>query len=114
LPFAHREAVKALKARYPNEDAALAGMAGALRTFYRSEYQPIYMTRRQDVEKAVTETQAIYKRNVFPEMNVGFGTYPTNIGHIDSPGCFRCHDDNHKTKDGKTIAQDCDACHHIE
>jgi hypothetical protein len=40
--------------------------------------------------------------------------YPDNIGHIDSPGCFRCHDDNHKSKDGKKISQDCDTCHKIE
>jgi hypothetical protein len=72
------------------------------------------MTRRQDVERAVTSAQNVYNRNVFPEMNVQFGTYPNNIGHMDSPGCFRCHDDNHKTKDGKTISQDCDTCHHIE
>ena len=36
---------------------------------------------------------AIYARNVFPEMKVGWGTYPNNIGHEDFLGCFRCHDD---------------------
>jgi hypothetical protein len=53
-------------------------------------------------------------RNVFPEMNVQFGTYANNIGHMDFPGCFRCHDDNHKSKDGKSIGQDCETCHKIE
>ena len=24
-------------------------------------------------------------------MNVNYKTYPSNLGHIDSPGCFRCH-----------------------
>jgi hypothetical protein len=56
----------------------------------------------------------VYRRNVFPEMNVQFGTYPNNVGHMDFPGCFRCHDENHATKDGKKIAQDCDTCHKIE
>jgi hypothetical protein len=72
------------------------------------------MTRRQDVEKAVAAADRAYRRNVFPEMHVQFGTYPNNIGHMDFPGCFRCHDDNHKSKDGKTIGQDCDSCHKIE
>jgi hypothetical protein len=45
---------------------------------------------------------------------VAFGTYPSNIGHVDSSGCFRCHDDNHKSKDGTTIKQDCETCHTIE
>ena len=58
--------------------------------------------------------QEVYRRNVFPEMNVKFGSYPSNIGHIDFPGCFRCHDDEHKAADGKTIGQDCSTCHTIE
>jgi hypothetical protein len=114
LPYVRREAVKALKATFATQEAADEGISRALREFYRTQYQQVYMTRRQDVERAVTSAQNVYNRNVFPEMNVQFGTYPNNIGHMDSPGCFRCHDDNHKTKDGKTISQDCDTCHHIE
>ena len=59
-------------------------------------------------------TERIYRGNVFPGMHVTFGTYPNNIGHIDSPGCFRCHDDSHKAKDGKKISQDCETCYSIE
>ncbi len=114
LPFVRREAVKALKESYASQDAASEAIARAMREFYRTQYQDVYMSRRQDVERAVLATQTIYRRNVFPEMNVQFGTYPNNIGHMDFPGCFRCHDDNHATKDGKKIGQDCDTCHHIE
>lgn len=86
-------------------DAALA----------RAEMSPdLPFVRREAVEKAVLATQNIYRRNVFPEMNVKFGTYPNNIGHMDFPGCFRCHDDEHKSKDGKTIGQDCETCHEIQ
>ena len=114
LPFVRREAVKALKAGYPNETAALDAIARSLRDYYRTEHEPLYMSRRQDVERAVTAAQNVFQRNVFPEMNVGFGTYPNNIGHMDFPGCFRCHDDSHKAADGKTITQDCETCHTIE
>ena len=44
-------------------------------------------------------------------MKVTWGTYPNNLGHNDFPGCFRCHDDGHKAKDGTTISQDCEMCH---
>jgi hypothetical protein len=97
LPFIHRESVKALK----------AGNPAALRDFYQAQ-------TRDQVERAVAAVQDIYQRNVFPSMNVTFGTYPDNIGHVDSPGCFRCHDDDHKSKDGKKIGQDCETCHAIE
>ena len=46
-------------------------------------------------------------------MNVTWGTYSNNIGHTDFPGCFRCHDENHSAKDGKTIPQDCELCHQM-
>ncbi len=96
LPFIHREAVKALK----------AGNPASLRDFYRSP--------GPEVDRAVAAVQAIYDRNVFPAMKVGFGSYPNNIGHIDSAGCFRCHDGEHTSKDGAKIAQDCETCHAIE
>jgi hypothetical protein len=96
LPFIHRESVKALK----------AGNPPALRDFYRSS--------GPDVDRAVGAVQEIYDRNVFPAMKVTFGSYPNNVGHIDSPGCFRCHDDEHKSKDGAKIGQDCETCHAIE
>jgi hypothetical protein len=114
LPFVRREAVKALKAAYPTQDAAGEGISRALREFYRTSVPDAYMSRGQDVEKAVQATEVLYRRNVFPEMNVQFGTYPNNIGHMDFPGCFRCHDDNHKSKDGKKISQECDSCHKFE
>jgi nitrate/TMAO reductase-like tetraheme cytochrome c subunit len=114
LPFVHREAVKALKAAYPTQDAADEGISRSVRDFYQSQYRQLYVTRREDVDKAVRATAAVYRRNVFPEMNVQFGTYPNNIGHIDFPGCFRCHDDNHVANDGKKISQDCETCHKIE
>jgi hypothetical protein len=114
LPFVRREAVKALKANYPSEAAADEGISRTLRDFYRSQSPDVYMSQRQDVEKAVNATVNLFRRNVFPEMNVSFGTYSNNIGHMDFPGCFRCHDDNHKSQDGKKIGQDCDACHKIE
>ena len=114
LPFVRREAVKALKATYPSQETAASEIARALRDFYRNQASGASRSQHQDVEKAVNATTDIYRRNVFPEMNVGFGTYPTNIGHTDFPGCFRCHDDSHVSKDGKKISQDCDTCHTIQ
>jgi hypothetical protein len=103
-----------LKASYPTQEAAADAVGKSMREFYRSTCRDLYVSRAPDVEQAIAATERIYRGNVFPEMNVSFGTYPNNIGHIDSPGCFRCHDDNHKTKGGKKISQDCDTCHKIE
>jgi hypothetical protein len=63
------------------------------------------------VRRAVTATREVWATNIFPAMNVRWGTYPNHIGHVDTPGCFRCHDDTHKTSAGKVISQDCELCH---
>lgn len=114
LPFIRRETVKLVKATYASQDAAAESIAAGLREFYRTQQPTVYNAQRQDVELAVAAAERVYRRNVFPNMNVQFGTYLNNVGHMDSPGCFRCHDDSHKTKDGKAIGQECDTCHNIE
>ena len=38
-----------------------------------------------NVETAVRAARCDLPRNVFPEMNVTFGTYRTELGHIDFP-----------------------------
>ena len=55
--------------------------------------------------------QRIYAHNVFPAMKLTWGTHPNHLGHTDSPGCFRCHDEEHKSQDGRAISQDCETCH---
>jgi nitrate/TMAO reductase-like tetraheme cytochrome c subunit len=111
LPFIRREAVAALKTNYADRPTAEREIAGHLTNFYRTSGKAI---AQPDLERAIQATQRLYARNVFPGMNVTWGTYPNHIGHMDAPGCFRCHDDNHKTRDGRVIKQDCDLCHQIE
>jgi len=114
VPFVRREAVKALKGSYPSEESAIDAISRSLRDFYKAQQAPGAGAEGPDVDRAVIATQNIYRRSVFPDMKVTFGTYTNNIGHIDAPGCFRCHDDEHVAKDGKKIGQDCETCHAIE
>lgn len=114
LPFVKREALALLTASHASRQAASETIAAKLNEFYRTQYPDIYASARADVDKAVLATQELYRRNIFPSMSVGWGTYVNNIGHMDFPGCFRCHDDSHKSKDGKMIRQDCDLCHTMQ
>jgi hypothetical protein len=114
LPFIRRESVKALKQDVQSVEAGAAAIAVSLNDFYRGRGEAEYAALRADVDRAVRATQNVLRRNVFPAMRTGFGVYPTHLGHIDTPGCFRCHDDEHKSADGRTIGQDCETCHAIE
>jgi hypothetical protein len=113
LPFVRRQTVAALKQNHLSQEAAAGAIARSLRDFYRTQYLQQHPALEGQVNAAVTVTQDLYRRNVFPTMKVSWGTYANNIGHTDFPGCFRCHDENHSTKDGKTIPQDCELCHQM-
>ena len=112
IPFIRREAVRVLKATYPSQDAASAGIERELRAAITSDPKGGYSAA--DLQRAIVSTQNIYRTNVFPAMKVGWGTYPNQLGHTVSNGCFRCHDDSHKSADGMAIPQDCETCHAVE
>jgi NapC/NirT cytochrome c family, N-terminal region len=113
LPYIKKKAVEVLKGEYPARDLAKQRILAELDSFYRTNYAEIYQTRRSLVQQAGDEVTAIYLRNVFPEMRLTWGAHPNNLGHNDSPGCFRCHDGSHTSADGQTITNDCSACHEL-
>jgi hypothetical protein len=112
IPFIRRDAVRALKGSYPSQEVATRQIERAIRDGVNAGQQRGF--NEADVRQAVEVTQAIYRTNIFPSMKVGWGTYPDQLGHMTSTGCFRCHDDSHKTKEGVAISQDCELCHAIE
>lgn len=81
--------------------------------FYKEGYPELLDSRKADIDNAIQKLQDIYKSNVFPDMNVFWGTHPMNIGHEKSPGCFRCHNEELRNAEGKPIGQDCDGCHTV-
>jgi len=113
LPFVKKKGTELLKASYGSHEEAAAAITAGLEGFYKEHHPDVYAGRRDDIARAAASLVSIYKRNVFPAMRVTWGTYPNNIGHMDFPGCFRCHDDDHVAADGKKIGQDCNSCHQI-
>ncbi len=102
-----------LKESYPDRTTAASEIVDAMVSFYRKQHPEICSRDPGKVQDAAEQVKEIYLRNVFPEMKVTWGTYPNNLGHMDFPGCFRCHDNNHQAADGSAITQDCDACHSV-
>jgi hypothetical protein len=113
LPFVHREGLHLLKAKYESRADAQAKITAALTTFYRSQYPAVWNTQQPQIGAAANALVALYSTNVFPSMKVIWGTHPDNIGHNNSPGCFRCHDGNHNAKGGPSITNDCSVCHNL-
>lgn len=113
LPFIKQQAVTVLTQNYPTTEAALEGIATDLDRFYLTKYPDLYKTRQQTVKDAIAEVQRIFQTTIFPEMHLDWRTHPDNIGHFYFQGCFRCHDGQHVSVEGKVIRKDCDTCHTI-
>ena len=113
LPFVKQQAVAALVKDYPTTAAALLGVPGDLISYYQKTYPAVYQSKRASVENAAAAVKEIFSTTRFPEMRVDWRTHPDNIGHMATLGCFRCHDDQHVSSDGKKISKDCTVCHTI-
>jgi nitrate/TMAO reductase-like tetraheme cytochrome c subunit len=114
LPFIKKQGLAALQASYSSTAEAGEKIPAAIERYYQDTYPQLYAQRKVDVAKAGQAILAIYNRNVFPALHVTWGTYTNSLGHVDFPGCFRCHDGAHTTADARdSITQDCSACHQV-
>jgi nitrate/TMAO reductase-like tetraheme cytochrome c subunit len=113
LPYVHKVSIDVLKRKYPSRLEAETEIPENLREYYRKNFFTVYNSQRSEIEQAAKALVYIYDGNVFPAMNVTWGTYPNNLGHMDFPGCFRCHDGNHQSQGGQVITQDCNTCHSL-
>ncbi len=113
LPYIKRQTLAAVTKKYASADTARFGIAKEILDWYRQNYPDIVRTKRAFLDKAVRGAQQVYMDNIFPRMNIGWGTYDSFIGHKGGRGCFRCHSGKFKTATGRTIPNDCEICHII-
>jgi hypothetical protein len=111
LPYIKSAAVDALEGEYATTDEAMSSIEAAIRGHFEDDYPEIAESRESDIATAIAELQDVYRHNYFPEMGVSWAAFPDNIGHLYAPGCFRCHDGNHVTEDGRTLTRSCNVCH---
>ncbi len=105
MPNIKQNGIDALTGDYKTEDEALAKIEAAL--------ADAYPDGGPELVEAIGAIQQIYSQNIFPEMNVSWKEYPDHIGHMITPGCFRCHNDDHENEQGQVISRDCNNCHTI-
>jgi len=112
IPEIRIEGVNALNGDYSSQADAQAGIA-KLEAYYEGNYPEYYELNSEKISEAVGVLQQIYTNSVFLEQKVDWNSHPTNVGHIDSPGCFRCHDGKHLDADNQAIQLECNLCHSI-
>ncbi|MEZ5427079.1 MAG: NapC/NirT family cytochrome c [Pyrinomonadaceae bacterium] len=111
LPFVKLKGVEVLSKPYNTTEEALSGIAADLDNYYKTSHADIYTSKRDSINRAVLEIQRIYSTYFFPEMKTDWQAHINNIGHYNAQGCFRCHDGQHFSPEGKTIRNECNICH---
>ena len=112
IPEVRKKAVEVLSVSYSSQPIAMSGIAG-LANYYKQYYTDFYSSNQDLINAAIKELQAIYNQTVFTDQKVDWTTHPNNLGHIDSPGCFRCHDGKHMNSQQQAIRLECNLCHSI-
>jgi hypothetical protein len=112
-PYVKQASVLALDGGYESTEEALANIEARFRSFYEEEHPQALDGDSRQVNETVAELKDIYERTIFPEMKADWSTHPNNIGHRDSLGCFRCHNDVMLGEGGESISTDCNVCHVI-
>ncbi len=114
IPWIKMACIEATRIETSSNDSAQMLIRTNLTDYYTSNFPEVITDNPEGLQQAIAGLQKAYSQNVFPYMKVTSDRYPDHIGHKETLGCFRCHDDNHISSTGKTISRDCNLCHVIK
>jgi len=113
IPFIKKTAMDVLKNSFSDKDTALNKINNDITNFYKSGYNDYFNANTDLINNSVKSIQKAFSQNTFPGMKVTYDIYPEHIGHLETEGCFRCHNDVFISDKGKKITRDCNLCHTI-
>jgi len=112
LPFVRENAINLLDQEYADTESANESFQDFIQ-IYSDEYPDVYAENQGEIILAIATLEDIYSQIAYPEQELDWETHPDNLGHKNSPGCFRCHDGKHLSNTGEAIRLECNVCHSI-
>lgn len=114
IPEIKSVAMYALAKEYPTKDSARMLITAEIENHYKNYYPDYFEENTDKLAQAISAIFEGYANNVFPYMKASWKHYPNYMGHVESMGCFRCHNDQFKSDDGHVISRECTLCHNIK
>lgn len=102
-----------LRNSFADKDTALLQIKDGILNYYKTDYNTYFSENSGKIENSVSTLEKAYSQNTFPAMKVAYDAYPDHIGHLESEGCFRCHNDAFISQNGRKITRECNLCHTI-
>ena len=112
IPEIHKKALEVYSQIFDTTEKGLKNIEG-LDSYYRQTYPDFYAANSQLITEAITALKTAYAASVFPEQNSDWNSHSNNVGHKDSPGCFRCHDGKHLDAEKNAVRLECNLCHSV-
>ncbi len=113
LPYIKKVALELLQGDFTDKEQARRQIATGVDLWYRENYPDLAVSAPQKVAKAARGIYQAWSENVFPEMNITWLTYDNKLGHRNARGCFRCHNEELVSFEGRVISSDCSLCHAV-
>jgi hypothetical protein len=113
IPSIKKVAMGILRETFTNSDTALMIIKDSIINYYKSVQSDFFAKNGDIINSSIASIQKGFSQNTFPKMKVSYDKYPEHIGHLESDGCFRCHNGSFKSESGRTITRDCNLCHSI-
>ena len=113
LPYIKREGFGSIVSSFTTHGTGDQVIKNRIESFYRKNYPNVLASMEEEIDKAISTLQEIYRTNIHFDMNVDWGAYPNYLGHSKNSGCFRCHNNDLVDESGIPIKNDCTLCHSI-
>jgi nitrate/TMAO reductase-like tetraheme cytochrome c subunit len=113
IPFIKKTAMGILRNTFTSKDTALLQIKDGIVNYYKTDYIDFFNAHSAMISESVESIQNAFSQNTFPGMKVTYDAYPEHIGHLETEGCFRCHNDAFISENGKRISKNCNLCHTI-
>ena len=113
IPFFKKVTMGILSETFSDTDTAYLKIEERITSFYKTDYNDYYSANKNLIDSSISSVKRAFSQNTFPKMKVTYDKYPEHIGHLESDGCFRCHNDTFKADNGRVISRDCNLCHTI-
>ena len=111
--YIKQQAVAALTGKYETTDAAMQGIATTFQGSTKANIPDLAKTKQLEIRNAIDEVQQIFRRTYLPGDETELADPSQQSGHLYFNGCFRCHDGQHVSPEGKVVSKDCDLCHTV-
>ncbi len=113
IPSIKFAAMEVLKYPYETKQEALDLLTSEINAYYESEHPDYFAQNKTKISDAIKAVQSEYSKNTFPKMKADAVFYINHNSHLESNGCFRCHNNTFKSSTGRVISKDCNNCHSI-